>query len=177
MRSSLPTALALIRQHEGGYVDHPRDPGGCTNLGITIHAFRRHIRPGGTCADLRRLTWPQAAEIYTQHYWHAARGDELPAGIDVSVADMAVNAGPRNAIRLLQKALRVTSDGQLGPITLGAARAREPLALVDAYAAMRLAYYKDRKTWRTFGRGWAARNEATRRAARALITHARQEAS
>lgn len=177
MRSSLPTALRLIRQHEGGYVNHPRDPGGCTNLGITIATYRRHIKAGGSCADLRRLTWPQAAAIYQSDYWAAVRGDDLPIGVDVCVADMAVNAGSRNAIWLLQKSLRTAPDGRIGPVTLAAASKRDPRALVDAYCAMRLAYYRERKTWRTFGAGWSQRNAETRAAALDLLTTTQREAA
>lgn len=169
MRSSLPTALDHVRAYEGGYVNHPRDPGGCTNLGITLATYRRHLDSRGTCAGLKRLKWPQAAEIYRRAYWAAVNGDDLPAGLDLLVFDMGVNAGPGTAIRLLQQVLEVEDDGVIGPKTLAALSRRDPLDLVDSYSARRITYYRRLKTWTTFGLGWTRRTQAAKQAARALL--------
>lgn len=166
MRSSLSAALAHIAEFEGGYVNHPRDPGGCTHRGITLATYRRYLKPNGTCADLRRLTWGQAATIYRDHYWSAVQGDALPAGVDLLVFDMGVNAGPVTAARLLQQALGVTADGRIGPITLGAATRADPHELIAEFTTRRLRYYQGLNGFKAFGRGWTRRTRAAE--ARAL---------
>ncbi len=168
MRASLNTAIELIRQHEGGYVNHPRDPGGCTNMGITLATYRQHLNRQGNCGDLSRLTWNQAAAIYRRHYWDAVRGDDLPAGLDLSVFDMAVNAGVGRAARLLQGLLGVREDGQIGPVTLAAVASQDPDALIHDYAQTRLRYYRALPGWKDFGKGWTDRTIKTRTAAFAL---------
>lgn len=169
MRQSLSAALTHVSSFEGGYVNHPADPGGCTNRGITIATYRKHLNPKGTCADLRRLTWAQAADIYRDSYWAAVSADELPAGLDLLVFDMAVNAGPGRAARLLQRLVGVTEDGQIGPVTLRAVQARTARELVNGYTEARLTYYRSRRNFATFGRGWSARAEAARKTALRLV--------
>lgn len=173
MRSSLEAALQVLRRNEGGYVNDPRDPGGCTNHGITLATYRAHGKPSATCADVRLMTWEQAAAIYERVYWEAVMGDALPAGIDLSVFDAAVNAGPSRAAKLLQGVLGVTQDGAIGPITLAAAGAASEAALIDDYAAARLTFYRGLSTWKTFGRGWSRRAEEVRKASHLLRLGAR----
>ena len=168
MRASLNTAIDLIIRHEGGFVNHPSDPGGPTNMGITLATYRARVDRRGTVADLRKLTWNQAADIYRRHYWDAVRGDDLPAGLDLVLFDMAVNAGPGQAVRLLQSLLGVATDGQLGPQTLSAVAAGDPLDLIRRYSIRRLRYYEALPGWKTFWRGWTERVHQTREAALAL---------
>lgn len=168
MNSSLPSALDHLRSCEGGYVNHPRDPGGCTNFGITLATYRQRLNPAGTCRDLKGLTWEQAAGIYRDHYWTAVSADALPPGLDLLVFDHAVNAGPDTAVRILQRLLDVERDGRTGPVTLAAIAARPLTVLIAQYAITRLAYYRSLKTWPTFGLGWTKRVTAARVAALAL---------
>lgn len=167
-RDSFETALGAVLRHEGGYVDHPRDPGGATNMGITratLAAFRG--RPV-TKAEVRGLTADEAGRIYRERYWNAVRGDELPAGVDLAVFDAAVNSGPSRAIRWLQGALALARDGRMGPATLAAARMAEPGALIRSFSAARLAFLRGLPTWPEFGRGWRRRVAETEAAALAL---------
>lgn len=168
MDANLPAALELIRRHEGGYVNHPADPGGCTNLGITLATYRAHGHPRATCAELRRLTWEGAADIYRRAYWNLVRADELPAGVDLCVMDTAVNSGPQRAVWLLQDALG-RPRGRLNNDLVARAWAADPAALIVDYSRVRLAWLRQLKTFRTFGRGWTRRVHLTRDAALELL--------
>jgi lysozyme family protein len=162
MKANLERALQLIKKHEGGYVNNPKDPGGCTNMGITLATFRKHISPGATCEDVKALTWEQAEAIYRASYWERVAGDELPSGLDVHVFDMAVNAGPGTAVRLLQRLVGVADDGIVGPVTLKAVATHVNIdTLIKQYTQARLDYYNKLSGWPTFGKGWANRLDAT----------------
>lgn len=165
-------ALDFVLRHEGGFVDHPDDPGGATNFGITLGTYRkwarRHDRPEPGVDDLKAIPAPRVAEIYYHDYWCACHGPDLPTHLAFGVFDMGVNAGPARAIRLLQQALGVTVDGAIGPRTLEAVDARrsDP-ACFDDYTARRLTYYGRLSTFSTFGLGWARRTIACHREAEA----------
>ena len=104
-------ALANVLVHEGyTYENVPGDPGGPTKYGITIYDVRHYLKPGATAADVRRLTLDQAKEIYRKHYWNEVGGDELPAGLDYSVFDYAVNAGMGRALPTLHLCRAVSED-------------------------------------------------------------------
>ncbi|RVU17511.1 glycoside hydrolase family 108 protein [Methylobacterium oryzihabitans] len=150
-------ALALVLRHEGGYVDHPKDPGGATNLGVTIGTLGDWLGRPATKAEVKALTPAGVGPIYRARYWNAVRGDELPAGLDVAVFDFAVNSGPARAIMALQRAAGVADDGRLGPISLKAIHARASADLVQLVCADRLAFLRRLSTWPSFGRGWARR--------------------
>tara|TARA_R110000822_G_scaffold19407_1_gene63338 strand:- start:144 stop:752 length:609 start_codon:yes stop_codon:yes gene_type:complete len=165
-------AIRKILEHEGGYVNDPNDPGGPTNKGITIATFRRHIKRNGTIADLKALTIEQAVTVYKAQYWDKVRADELPGGVDYTVADFAVNSGPSRAVKYLQAALGVTQDGAIGPQTLAAAAAADPEALINKINADRLAFMnriQGGALWRSFGRGWQRRVDDVRATSLALV--------
>jgi lysozyme family protein len=161
--------LALILQHEGGYVDHPSDPGGATNMGITRKTLARWRKispwtdlPKSSVASLKR---EEAALIYRANYWNPTRAGEMPAGVDLVLFDFAVNSGPDRAIRTLQAALGVAADGEVGPVTLAALRTAEPARLVNNVCDRRLAFLQGLTTFAVFGRGWTRRVAETRAAA------------
>ena len=157
MQSNFDRSLSAVLRHEGGYIDHPKDPGGATNLGITLGNFRRYVKPGGTKADLRRLTVDQAGVVYRRRYWDAVLGAVLQLGIDYAVFDYAVHSGPRKAVTELQKLVGANPDGVIGPKTLAAVQKANAAALIEDYCAGRFAYLQRLKGWPTFGRGWTAR--------------------
>ena len=158
MRENLETALRLIRRHEGGYVDHPDDPGGATNLGITHATLAAWRGKPVTKQDVRNLTVAEAAAIYRARYWDAVRGDELPAGVDLAVFDFAVNSGPGRAIRTLQTVLGVPQDGALGPVTMAAlAKAPGAVTVIVDLCDARMRFLRGLRTFGTFGRGWTNR--------------------
>ena len=96
-------AFALLAVHEGGYSNHPDDPGGATNRGVTQRTYDSYrARHGLERRDVRQITDGEVAEIYRGQYWDAIRGDDLPAGVAYCVFDAAVNSGPGRALRWLQ---------------------------------------------------------------------------
>jgi hypothetical protein len=136
--NSFEPSLAHVLKHEGGYVNHPADPGGATNLGITAATLARARGHPVSAADVAALTRAEAAAIYRRFFWNSARGDDLPAGLDHAVFDLAVNSGPGRAARLLQRVLAVAEDGVIGPASsrLRSARRRgRPSARFSASAS------------------------------------------
>lgn len=155
--ASFEPALTCVLRHEGGYSDHPNDPGGATMMGITQKTLSDWRGQGVTKAEVRALARPEVAAIYRARYWNAVRADDLPAGLDLAVFDFAVNSGPLRAIRMLQRVLDVTVDGLLGPATLAAAHARPATETVTALCAARLDFLGKLSTFPVFGRGWTRR--------------------
>lgn len=165
MDRNFARALKLVLKYEGGYVNHPKDPGGATNKGITIATFRRFVNPKGTVDDLKRITDAQVATVYRKQYWNAVKGDDLPDGVDFAVFDFAVNSGPARAAKYLQKVLKVAQDGQIGPATIGAAKAASASGAVKQLCDDRMTFLRGLKTWGTFGKGWSSRVAGVRAAA------------
>lgn len=144
--------IEKVLAHEGSYSDHKDDPGGRTMYGIT-EAVAREV---GYRGNMQELPLDLAKRIYRERYWNAVRADELPAGIRYLMFDAAVNSGPRQSILWLQRALGVTADGILGPITLAHAFASER-GLASKLLSQRLRFMTNLPTWQSFGRGWARR--------------------
>lgn len=162
MTRAFDAALKVVLHHEGGYVDHPKDPGGRTNMGITQKVLDMANSPAigmtGLPNDVRALTYDDAAAIYHALYWNAVSGDDLPPGVAMIVFDCAVNQGAPTARRILQAALRVPEDGVIGPATLAAVAKANPVNLIREIAARRAhAYMKLDSLDDTFGLGWARR--------------------
>jgi lysozyme family protein len=157
--------LEMILHHEGGYVNHPKDPGGETNLGVTKRVYEEH---GGT-KDMKDLTIEDVSPIYKKSYWDRVKGDDLPAGLDLCVFDFGVNAGTGRAAKYLQTLIGTVADGGIGPNTLKAVEAYvEEHGLADTitnYQAERQKYYESLSTFETFGRGWTRRVEETTKSA------------
>lgn len=150
-----------VLRHEGGYVDHPRDPGGATNLGVTIgtaRAYRLDIDGDGDVDkdDVRLLTPETAAPVYRDGYWLKTKCDKLPAGVDYMVFDLAVNSGTNRAARYLQRAAGVVEDGQIGPKTIAAVTGNAA-RIVERLEDIREDFYRSLDTFPTFGRGWLRR--------------------
>src|SRR5215813_11083100 len=103
--SSYDEALARLLVHEGGYTNHPSDPGGPTNWGITLEDARRYWKRDATAADVRAMPVAVAKDIYQSRYWAPLHGDDLPAGVDYAVFDYGVNSGISRAAKVLQRLL------------------------------------------------------------------------
>ena len=157
--SAFTNAVTHTLQLEGGYVNDPNDPGGETKYGISKRAYPQ--------VDIRNLTLEKATTIYFNDYWTKIRGDSLPLGLSRVVFDMAVNAGPYQAIRLLQKVVGVKQDGVLGEKTLAAVGDKAASgwsgrrALVRDYSTERILFYSKLGGWEHYSRGWTKRVMAT----------------
>ncbi|MBP0581875.1 glycoside hydrolase family 108 protein [Labrys sp. LIt4] len=159
MSETLAQTIKLVFGSEGGYVNHPRDPGGATKYGITAATLGAARRLGrkATPDEVKGLTLAEAARILDRQYAQPLRYRELPAGLDYALFDYAVNSGPAQAVKTLQRLLAVEADGILGLKTLEAIRKHEIASLIDSLQDARLRFLRGLKTWPTFGRGWSAR--------------------
>jgi lysozyme family protein len=158
MKANFKPSLASVLVHEGGYSNHPKDPGGATMKGVTQRVYDAYRRNAGKELQTVRNIFPDEVEaIYYQQYWLAVRADNLPSGLDYAVFDYAVNSGPSRAIKHLQEVLGVTADGIMGNVTI--ARASEPVIKdkIRALCERRMLFLKGLPTWGTFGKGWSRR--------------------
>lgn len=155
-KDNFPTCLKITLEHEGGWSDHPKDPGGATMKGITLATYRQWV-PGASKADLRAISDGYVSTIYETGYWQPVKAELLPAGVDLAVFDLAVNSGPGRAAKTLQAAVGVAKDGQIGSITLSKANQVGDVALVRDICARRLSFLRGLKTFSTFGKGWVRR--------------------
>jgi len=161
MEANFQRALDCVLEHEGGWADNPRDPGGATNKGITLTTYRQY-EPHASKDDLRSISDRTVARIYRAGYWNTVEGDKLPTGVDYAVFDFAVNSGPGRAARYLQRICGVKVDGAIGPVTLKAVNALDADFIINELCNDRLEFLRGLKTWSTFGRGWANRVESVR---------------
>jgi len=158
-------AVKIVLEHEGGYVNHPSDPGGATNMGITIATLSDWRGRPVTKQDVRNLTVAEAGEIYRARYWQPIRGDALPPGVDLAVFDFAVNSGPSRSVSTLQRIVGVAQDGIVGPATLAAVARMPAASVILGLCDARMAFLRSLSTWGTFGKGWTARVNDVRTAA------------
>ena len=147
------SAFDLLLKHEGGFSDHAADPGGKTRFGIT-EAVAREV---GYRGDMRELPLDLAKRIYKDKYWDTVKAEQLPAAVRYAVFDAAVNSGPGQAAKWLQRALGVKDDGAIGPQTLAAANASNPDSLKMRMLGQRLRFMAGLSNWPAFSRGWAIR--------------------
>lgn len=157
MKANFANALRLLLEHEGGYVNHPDDPGGVTNLGVTKEVWEEWRGRPVTDKEMRSLTPEIVAPMYKRKYWDKIAGDHLPAGLDLAVFDFAVNSGPGRAAKVLQRILGVTPDGDIGPQTLMAVGSMPLKKVLNDYNAARMSFLMALPAWDTFGKGWGRR--------------------
>ena len=162
MEQNFDKCMEMLLVHEGGYVNHPSDPGGMTNLGVTKKTYDHHH---GTDIDeegMRNLTVQDVMPIYRTNYWERCRCQDLPSGVDWAVFDWAVNSCPGRSVKALQRAVGAFEDGIIGAQTLMAVTASQPHEIINRIAVHRDSYYRELKHFDTFGRGWIRRNDETR---------------
>jgi len=169
MQENYETCLEMILHHEGGYVNHPKDPGGETNLGVT----KRVYEDWGGDKDMRDLTVEDVAPIYKKNYWDRMKCDQIPNGLDLCVFDFGVNAGTGRSAKYLQTMIGTVADGGIGPNTLlalGNYIEEEGLeGAIKNFQDARQEYYESLNTFETFGRGWTRRVEETTESALEMI--------
>ena len=169
MNSNFEKALALVLEHEGGYVDHPKDPGVATNRGVTqaVYNAYRKIRGRGM-QSVKFITDDELRAIYKFQYWDKVHGDFLPTGLDYAVFDFAVNSGVGRASKYLQAVLGVAQDGQIGARTLAAIT--KPVNTINALCDRRMGFLRNLGTFLTFGKGWTKRVQGVRADALEMAT-------
>lgn len=163
-------AQVLQAEGWGAYTNDPSDPGGPTRWGITLEALSAWRGHPCIAVDVMNLGEDEALAIYRAKYWRTVSGDQLPGGVSLMAFDCAVNQGPGHSARWLQGAAKVAVDGEIGPETLAAVRAANPVALLEAFKAERLASYQNDAGWARFGHGWTNRDNAIAAKAEAWAT-------
>jgi lysozyme family protein len=169
MISNWQKAFEQMLSSEGGYVNHPSDPGGMTNLGVTKRVWEEWVGRESNEKEMRSLTPDMVESLYKRKFWDACKCDDLPNGIDYLVFDFAVNAGPGRSAKILQTAIGVPADGGIGPITLAAVNAQEPDVLIEKFSQAKEDFYRSLNTFDTFGKGWLNRVAAVKVKAESML--------
>jgi lysozyme family protein len=169
MLSNWDNAFKMMLASEGGYVNHPSDPGGMTNLGVTKRVWEEWVGRESNEKEMRSLTPDMVESLYKRKFWDACKCDDLPSGIDYLVFDFAVNAGPGRSAKILQTAIGVPADGGIGPITLAAVNAQEPDVLIKKFSQAKEDFYRSLNTFDTFGKGWLNRVAAVKVKAESML--------
>ena len=161
MKSNFDKCLAMLLEHEGGYVNSKHDRGGMTNLGVTKRVYDEWIGRESTEQEMRDLTPDDVAPIYKKNYWDRVKGDQLPSGVDWCAFDWAVNSGSGRPAKAIQRAVGATQDGAIGNQTLGLVAEKDPKFIIDYVYTVRQAFYESLDDFKHFGRGWSRRNTET----------------
>ena len=163
MDSNFDKSLIKVLEHEGGYVYHPEDPGGETNLGVTKKVYDNWIAENDLVVkDMQDITVNDVMPIYKKNYWLKAKCDQLPIGIDYIIFDMSVNHGVSRAAKFLQGVVGAEQDGVIGSKTLAMVDKMEQADIVEALCLEREDFYRNLKTFNTFGNGWLNRNSGVK---------------
>jgi len=157
MSTRFEKCLADLLKHEGGFVNHPSDPGGMTNLGVTKTVWENWVDRKVDEFAMRALTPEKVAPRYKDMYWDEVRADALPVGLDYCVFDAAVNSGLVRAKKWLQMTVNATPDGIIGEATMHAVKGVVPANAIKTYCAYRIGFLRTLNTWPTFGKGWERR--------------------
>lgn len=147
-------ALNGLLKDEGGYTNHPSDPGGPTNFGITLADYRKYINKNGTAEDVKNMTVLQAKSIYKKRYWDAVDADNLPSGVDYAIFDYGVNSGVGRARKINAKYANIA----------------DPVKRINAICDERMAFLRSLRTFPVFGKGWTNRVAGVRKNSIKLAT-------
>jgi len=177
MISNWKLAFEQMLASEGGFTDDEHDNGnklpdgrkGSTMLGVTQYNWEQHVGHEVTHDQMRKLTPADVEPLYKKKYWDVVRADELPSGIDYLVFDMGVNAGPGRSIKLLQTAVGVTADGGLGPISMAAVQAADPVKLIQDFSDAKENFYRSLADFTRYGTGWLNRVAAVKLKASSMV--------
>ena len=181
MNTNFSTCLDYLLADEGGYQDDPRDMGnylpdgrsGSTNLGVTQAVVEEWLHHPVTNSYMRNLTAADVAPIYKRKYWDACRADELMAGLDYVVFDVAVNSGAGRAIKILQSCVGVVADGGFGSVTMAAVcqfKGESLKTIINEFCDAHIEYYKTLKLFSIYGEGWLHRVAKVRAQALAMVS-------
>lgn len=149
--SSFDDAFDALIGNEGGYSSNPADPGGETMWGVTTRVARA-ANYTGPMKDLPRDT---AKAIAKKLYWDPLHLDEFDPRVAFQIFDANYNGG--HCVIWMQGAAGTSVDGLIGPATVAAVQATDPLRFMLRWNALRLRYFTSLKTFGTFGKGWTNR--------------------
>ncbi|MFR9635296.1 MAG: glycosyl hydrolase 108 family protein [Rikenellaceae bacterium] len=163
--AKVETLAPFIFSWEGGFVNHPNDKGGATNMGVTIATYKAYRNLKGldepTVDDLKNISTEEVVEILKTMYWDKAKADEIN---DQSIANIIVDwvwASGVWGIKYTQRALGLTDDGVVGPLTIGAINRADPLTLFNTLWASREAHFlkivTNNASQQVFLKGWLNR--------------------
>ena len=161
MKDNFSECLKMLLKHEGGFINHPKDPGGMTNLGVTKAVYDKWTGKESSEDDMRAITPDDVAPIYKKNYWDKVCGDDLPSGLDWAAFDWAVNSGSKRPAKAIQRVVGASQDGSIGPMTLQAVADLDPDRIIEAVYHTRQKFYENLSTFDTFGKGWTRRNKET----------------
>lgn len=154
-------AFERLIGHEGNFTDDPKDRGNWTSGRVGVGELKG--TKFGISAmtyphlDIRGLTLDDARHIYLRDFWIRAGADQYDGAIGYQVFDAAVNHGIGNAVRMLQRAVKVADDGDVGPLTLKAVQGMSVTDVLMRFNAQRIRFYTKLSTWLDYGRGWMNR--------------------
>ena len=157
MTGNFKECLDLVLKSEGGFVNHPSDPGGMTNLGVTKRVWEEYTGHEADEKIMRGLTPEKVAPLYEQRYWRPTYCEVLPRGLDLLIFSMGINAGTGRCVKLLQSSIGCVADGVIGPRTMELIKSANVADLIRKYSEARRQYYCSLKNFPTFGKGWLAR--------------------
>ena len=161
MPYTFTNALDVVLNEEGGFSNDPKDPGGMTNLGVTARNWAAYTGKPATEAIMRALRRVDVQPFYKTEYWDKVAGDQLPIALALAAFDFGVNEGPKTAVGILQAAIGVAADGQIGPNTLRALQASITsvglAGLITRYCDGQRNHYRELDGFLRFGKGWLNR--------------------
>ena len=157
MKGNFKRCLEFVLRHEGGWADDPHDPGGATMKGVTLLTYKAYLGRLPSKDELRNIPDEHLIDLYKVRYWDNARCDDLDAGVDMVVFDMAVNSGVGRSSRILQRCVGATPDGAIGPKTIALTKGIMPRDLAIRFSTERRNFYKTLETFDRFGKGWLRR--------------------
>lgn len=181
--SDFDRAIPVILAHEGGFADHPADPGGITNHGISLRFALRELAKDADgdgrldgdvdgdgdvdADDIRKFSRDRAAEAYRRCFWDRyGYGRIVDQVVATKVCDMSVNMGGAQAHKLAQRAAvacgeAVVVDGALGPQSVAALNRCEPRELLLELCFQQQRFYQGlvmrKPSLVAFATGWAKR--------------------
>ncbi len=153
--SSYDAALARLLVHEGGYTNHPADPGRTDQFRHHVVDYRKYVEPDATAADVKGDAARRSqGDLPRQILGRAALRTKLPAGVDYAVFDYGVNSGIGRSGKVLRRVLNLPdTTSVVTDAVIDAARAGDAKALIAAICDERLRFLQSLKTWSVFGAG------------------------
>lgn len=168
--SNYAESIKRVLKWEGGYVNHPADPGGPTNFGITLAVYKANGHPNATAADIRAMKIEEAGMIYRLKYAKPIAFDQHKMGVDYSLLDYAVHSGTGRANKVIRRVCGLPDNAPFADL-MTAINKRDPKKVVAAINSERLRFLQSLSTWGTFGKGWGRRMQDVSAAALAMAAN------